>query len=337
NDIRENLPLPLNIIPYCIRPSNISNIWNTSSAIIIQDTVHSFYELRVNNVTDRKLYRWSVDTNKIEKYQKYVEQFHLNSIEGKEVLYNCSQAWFGSKCEYTFNSHLTTFDQIVNERFDMKEEYDPAEILRITNGTCYWHLKCDQESSILSLLASKVVAVIVIIFTITTAIQDPLNRRLIVDEEDQRTWCVVSYVHLPSVNIFNTGLNITHFILPFAINFISAFIIILTTARKRSIARTQQTYGQHLRNEFQQHKHLIISPCILVLLALPRLIISFFSGCMKSERNPWLYFAGYFVSFISPMTTFLIFVIPSETYKTEFYSALKRYCIAIKRLGCRRN
>ncbi|CAF1504298.1 unnamed protein product [Didymodactylos carnosus] len=146
NDIRENLPLPLNIIPYCIRPSNISNIWNTSSAIIIQDTVHSFYELRVNNVTDRKLYRWSVDTNKIEKYQKYVEQFHLNSIEGKEVLYNCSQAWFGSKCEYTFNSHLTTFDQIVNERFDMKEEYDPAEILRITNGTCYWHLKCDQES-----------------------------------------------------------------------------------------------------------------------------------------------------------------------------------------------
>ncbi|CAF1606613.1 unnamed protein product, partial [Didymodactylos carnosus] len=153
-------------------------------------------------------------------------------------------------------------------------------------------------SKSISLLASKVVAVIVIVFTITIAIHDPLNRRLIVDEEDQRTWCVVSYVHLPSLNIFNTGLNITHFILPFAINFISAFIIILTTARKRSIARTQQTYCQHLRKEFQQHKHLIISPCILVLLALPRLIISFFSGCMKSERNPWLYFAGYFVSFI---------------------------------------
>ena len=142
-----------------------------------------------------------------------------------------------------------------------------------------------------------------ILFKSTSAILDPLNRRLI------------------------------DFIVPFAaINFISAFIIILLTARKRSVLRTQQTYLQHLLDRFQHDKHLMLSPCILVLLAVPRLIISFFTGCMKSERNPWIYFAGYFISYIPPTTTFLIFVIPSKTYMAQFISGLKRFYARMKQL-----
>ncbi|UJR07146.1 hypothetical protein I4U23_011434 [Adineta vaga] len=176
-----------------------------------------------------------------------------------------------------------------------------------------------------SITASKFVIFFVILFKTTFAILDPLNRRLIYNEEEDRTWCVVSYLHWPALNSLNSTLNIIDFIVPFALNLISASIIILLTARKRSVLRIQQTYLQHLYVQLQHDKHLILSPCIIVLLAVPRLIISFFTGCMKSERNPWVYFAGYFISYIPPTIIFIIFVIPSKTYKSQFTSELKRY------------
>jgi hypothetical protein len=57
---------------------------------------------------------------------------------------------------------------------------------------------------------------------------------------------------------------------------------------------------------------------VLILLNLPRLIILFLSGCMRSAHQPRLYLIGYFISFISSMLTFIIFILPSKTYKDEF-------------------
>jgi Na+/H+ antiporter NhaD/arsenite permease-like protein len=95
------------------------------------------------------------------------------------------------------------------------------------------------------------------------------------------------------MRIFDSIMYIFHFFIPFSINLISATLIIIMVARTHSITRKQQTYRQHLRQEFHQHKHLIISPIILVILAFPRLIISFLSGCMKSIRDPWLFHFAY--------------------------------------------
>ncbi|UJR24129.1 hypothetical protein I4U23_027095 [Adineta vaga] len=82
-----------------------------------------------------------------------------------------------------------------------------------------------------------------------TNIHDPIYRRLIDDTGEKRT-C------------------------PLFINIISALVFIILTARQRSTARKNQTYKQHLLGEFRQHKHLLISPFILTLFTLPRLIIS---------------------------------------------------------------
>ncbi|CAF5028727.1 unnamed protein product, partial [Rotaria sp. Silwood1] len=45
------------------------------------------------------------------------------------------------------------------------------------------------------------------------------------------------------------------------------------------------SFKELLPVQFKQNKHHLIASCALVLLALPRLIISFISGCMKSPRN----------------------------------------------------
>jgi hypothetical protein len=124
----------------------------------------------------------------------------------------------------------------------------------------------------------------VVFFTLLSILHDPIHRELIDDVDEQRTLCVVRYSS--AMKIFDATIHLFHFVIPFSINLISAIVIIVALARTHSSARTQQTYAKHLKNELQTQKHLIISPIILIILAVPRLVISFLSGCMKSPRYP---------------------------------------------------
>ena len=75
--------------------------------------------------------------------------------------------------------------------------------------------------------------------------------------------------------MFDWILNILHFSLPFSINCISALLLIIISARTRSNAQKKKSFKEHLHEQLKQHKHLLISPLILVMLAIPRLIISY--------------------------------------------------------------
>ena len=147
-------------------------------------------------------------------------------------------------------------------------------------------------------------------FVTLSMIHNPIHRHLINDTEEQRVWCTTSYSSI--VKVYDYVILLLHFLIPFLINIISAFIIIITIARKRWVVRKNETYKEQLYTQFHQHKSPIISPHILVLLALPRLILSFLSGCMKSARDPWRYLVAYFVSFI-PCTYFYCIYFTIET------------------------
>ena len=84
-----------------------------------------------------------------------------------------------------------------------------------------------------------------------------------------------------------------------------------------------ESYKQILRKQFDEQKHLILSPILLVILGVPRLIISFLSGCMESVRNPWLYLFGYFISFLPSLLIPIIFILLSETYRKELGRVFK--------------
>jgi hypothetical protein len=163
---------------------------------------------------------------------------------------------------------------------------------------------------------TKWIIIFVVLFTTSTTIQDPIYRDLIDDKEEQRTWCLIKYS--PSIQVFNSIIFYIHFLTPFIVNIISALAIIFVSAQQRSKAQKRLSYKQHLRQQFQQHKHLLTSSFILVILALPRLIFSSLSTCMKSPRDPWLFLIGYFISFIPSAITFMVFILPSNTYMKEF-------------------
>ncbi|CAF4531078.1 unnamed protein product [Rotaria sp. Silwood1] len=174
---------------------------------------------------------------------------------------------------------------------------------------------------------AKYVIISLLILMISTTIHDPLHRRLIddVDEygENKRIWCIVSYSS--SIEVFNSIINVFHFFVPFFINLISTIIIIKSKARQKAIIQPERTHRQHLNIQFQKNIHLLIAPILLVILALPRLIISFASGCMKSVHNSWLFVTGYFLSFIPSMLTFILFILPNKSYKAQFGKTLQHF------------
>ncbi|CAM4933749.1 unnamed protein product [Rotaria socialis] len=167
-----------------------------------------------------------------------------------------------------------------------------------------------------SIQIAKWIILFVFIGNISTLIYDPMYRRLIDDEEEQRTWCVTNYS--PSVGIFDVVINIFHFCIPFAMNCISALVIIYNTAYIRAKSQEKISFKQNLYKQIAVNKHLLISPFILIILALPRLNISFLFGCMKSTHDSWFYLMGPFISFIPSTITFVVFVLPSDLYKKEF-------------------
>lgn len=75
--------------------------------------------------------------------------------------------------------------------------------------------------------------VFVIIFLTTfSMIHDPLHRHLIDDIEEKRTWCITSYSS--SIKLYDSIIFFFHFLVPLFINSMSAFIIIINTAKQRS-------------------------------------------------------------------------------------------------------
>jgi len=142
-------------------------------------------------------------------------------------------------------------------------------------------------------------------------------------ENEYNVLCVIRYSR--SVQTYNTITLFIHLVVPFLVNLFSALFIIFGTARRRSTAKTnQKSFKEHAVNQIREHKQLLISPFILLVLALPRLIMSLVSGCVDASENPWLYLCGYLISFTPPMLVFTVFVLPSELYRKTFKDSITR-------------
>ena len=218
----------------------------------------------------------------------------------------------------TFNCIL--FDMIIKILLATNDWLDGCvsieRVITVRKGTKFNTTKSKQMS--------KWISLILIIFTIISHLHDPLNRYLIddIDVDEQRTWCLVKYSS--SINIFNSFITFFHFLIPFSINLISTIIIIFSIAHSRSTLQPRLSYKEHLHLQIGQHKHSLIASCVFILLALPRLIISFINGCMKSPNHSWLFLIGYLISFLPSMMTFIVYILPSKTYKDGFNTVIQR-------------
>jgi hypothetical protein len=126
-------------------------------------------------------------------------------------------------------------------------------------------------------------------------------------------------------------MNVVHFVSPFSINMVSLFSMIMIMACFRSKFRERDGFFTPLHFQFVQHKQQVTGTMMIIILSLPRLIFAFVLDCMKSPHDSVsLFLVGYFLSFIPPALTFVIFVLPSKTYmkcfKSNLYTFRNKIC-----------
>ncbi len=114
---------------YCRRSTlfDRQHIPSSENLTMADHTVFTFDDLRSMNITHRQLYEWYAPMDIIEEY-----------LSGEQTgsFVNCSDPlWFGSTCQYTFDSD-ESFDDLIGERFDAKRTL-PIDLSSFTNGTCY--------------------------------------------------------------------------------------------------------------------------------------------------------------------------------------------------------
>ena len=153
-------------------------------------------------------------------------------------------------------------------------------------------------------------------------VYENLTNEIIKYVPEIQTLCIVRYTH--SLQNYNTITLFIHLIIPFIANLCSAVFIIFGTARERSTAQKHLSFKEHILKQLSEHKQLIVSPIVLLTLAMPRLILSLVSGCVDSSTNPWLYLCGYLISFSPPMLIFVVFVLPSEFYLNTFKESMTK-------------
>ena len=168
---------------------------------------------------------------------------------------------------------------------------------------------------------AKWIVVIIPLATLAMSIHDPLHRELLQDTDERRRWCMLTYS--ARLQTMNSVMLFAHFLSPFFINLGSAFWIIINPVVNPSTTQKKLSLYERLGQQLQDHKRLLISCWSLVILALPRLIIALQMGCLKSQRNPYLFLSAYFISFMPPALVFVVFIVPSSVYMADFKKRIR--------------
>lgn len=78
-----------------------------------------------------------------------------------------------------------------------------------------------------------------------------------------------------------------------------------------------------IRGQIHIHRHTLISPLILGLLSLPRVILTFIFVCTKLDDNSIPSLIAFLISFLPSMAILFAFVWPSKLYRTAFFRSMR--------------
>jgi hypothetical protein len=131
--------------------------------------------------------------------------------------------------------------------------------------------------------------------------------------------CVTNIdIHL--ISTYNRVSTLIHYLLPFCIQIISITLLIVLAARSRNkTTGGKMAFRQVLIKQFRTQKELYITPVIIILSSLPQTILTFILAC--TQLTIWhrhLLLIAYLLSYAPQILGFILYVLPSTTYKKEF-------------------
>jgi hypothetical protein len=176
-----------------------------------------------------------------------------------------------------------------------------------------------------SICAAKYVILALLVFNTITNIHEPFYRRLIKDpRRTEQLWCVLDFTSNNAwLSTYDKVTNIGHIIGPFLINIFSVLIFVIRRSEHKNLviavatASKNNNYGSLFFKDIRRYKHCLISPIVLLIFGLPRLVFTFAFACIESSRQKQAYMASYLVSALPMAMTFFIFLLPSPAYLNE--------------------
>lgn len=158
-----------------------------------------------------------------------------------------------------------------------------------------------------------VVPLLCIVVTLTS-LHQPFTRTLISDpRNDERFWCVINFRYT-ELKYYTITINLFHTITPFLVNFFSAIILLVFFAQTKQRTNATDKYINIVVAQVREHKHIIISPLLMIILKLPSIIVMLVIKCIESNWQLYLSVITYFLS-LAPLTmTFIVYILPASSY-----------------------
>jgi hypothetical protein len=126
------------------------------------------------------------------------------------------------------------------------------------------------------------------------------------------------------VSVYNRVSTPIHYIVPFLIQTISITLLIVLATRSRVRATgPKSTFYQVLKTQFESQKELYITPALVIFSISPQVIITFSFACKDlNEGQRHMLLCAYLLSYAPQVFGFILYVLPSTSYKKEFGETL---------------
>jgi hypothetical protein len=126
------------------------------------------------------------------------------------------------------------------------------------------------------------------------------------------------------ISMYNRVSTLIHYLLPFFIQIITITLLIVLAARSRNKTSDGKiSFRQVLIKQFRIQKELYITPMIIILSALPQTILTFSLACTKlTILRRYILLIAYLLSYAPQVLGFILYVLPSTSYKKEFGETL---------------
>ena len=126
------------------------------------------------------------------------------------------------------------------------------------------------------------------------------------------------------ISTYNRISAVIHYLFPFIIQVICITLLIILVARSRvKTVGHSMSFGDVLKKQFVTQKELYVTPTIIILSALPQAILTFSFACTQlSDSQRHILLGSYIISYAPQVLGFILYVLPSTSYKKEFYKSL---------------
>jgi hypothetical protein len=184
-----------------------------------------------------------------------------------------------------------------------------------------------------TLKISRWIILSIFLLNILTTLHRPFYLILIDDDATSlnnrkpgHPWCILDF-ESTSWNIYEKFINIIHLVLPLILNLLSIILFLLRKIKSElttTIREAKSSKFVILKEQLLKYKPVLIGTMIIIILEIPRFVLTFALACIEQTWQKYVYLTGYLISFL-PLTGILfIYIIPSPKYKEQLRKIMKK-------------